>query len=224
MSMNRATIESFLNGELGRSLPPFVDTDVLNEYRANVVKTAGIVQSIGIDEKTIGSDPATSDAGKQQKLRTLAEQSVTKFTPLGRVLAEATSSIERLTAMMLNALTERDKHKEPEATEAFQRERELRGEIGRVGANAAYLQALEHDEFETVRALLTAPGKPWVSADVRARGEEAFSARTHPDLVEKRRSVEYLRDHFAALATMISQWLVGLGANAETVAKTLNLK
>jgi hypothetical protein len=222
MSMNRASIESYINSALTQPVKPWVDTSVLNQYHSSLVRTGELLQAMGLEEKKIVGDASMTDVGKLPKFKALAEQSVPKFAPLGRVIGEADATMARLTALMTDPITARPK--DMDTSEAYSREREIRREIGRGAANVEFLKALEGDHLETARALLNAPGRAWVSDDIRLRGEEGFAERTSPKEYEKRRSVEFLRDHLRALADMVRQWLVGLGADKDLVAKTLNLE
>jgi hypothetical protein len=79
-------------------------------------------------------------------------------------------------------------------------------------------------DTDTTRALLSAPGPAWVSADIRQRGEAAYAQRTNPDAWQKLQYVEFLRENLAALAAPVAQWLIHLGASAESVQKATKAK
>ena len=101
------------------------------------------------------------------------------------------------------------------------REQELRRTIPKHEANAVYLRALERDDLETARAILDAPGAPWVSDEVRRRGEDAYAERTNPKAWETVQSLEYLHAHLDSLAGQTRTWFVALGASKESIQKTI---
>jgi len=106
-------------------------------------------------------------------------------------------------------------------SESYNREREIRRETGRGAAGAEFLRAVEADDLETARALLLAPGLPWVTSDIRRRGEEAFARRTAPDVWTRLQAVEVLQDNVTVLANQVGQWLIHLGATPDAVQKAL---
>jgi hypothetical protein len=106
----------------------------------------------------------------------------------------------------------------------FLREQEIRAAFR--GADAGmrtgeYLRAAEAGDIETTRAFQDAPGAPWVSAEIKARAEEAYALRTNPDGLRRLKGIEFLREHLSSLAEQTAQWLVRLGAKPETVAKAV---
>ena len=220
--MNRVSVKGAITSMMNQTTPPWVSTEALNSLLASLTKTDGLVDEIGLAEDKIRNDKKLSDSGKQEQVKGLAVQSVPKFAPLGRVNGDARAAYAQLTNILIGPITAIPKGVN-EVVDFLKLQEDRKG-IGKAAAPLAYLKSLETDNLETARALVSAPGGSWIPADIRARGEEEFARRTNPTVFEQRRSIEYLRDHLLALAELLRQWLVGLGANPETVAKTLGLK
>ncbi|NOS83156.1 MAG: hypothetical protein HOP32_16400 [Nitrospira sp.] len=220
--MNRASAKAGLSAMMKQPAPKSASDEALNALLATVTKSVGLVDEIGVGEDKTRENTKLSDAGKQEQLKQHSEKSLPELEFVGRKVNDARALYARLTALTLDPITAIPKGVN-DVVDA-QRAQWIWQSVGESDAPATWLKALETDDLETARALLSVPGRPWIPADIRARGEEEFARRTNPTVFEQRRSVEYLRDQLLALAELLRQWLVGLGANPETVAKTLGLK
>jgi hypothetical protein len=103
----------------------------------------------------------------------------------------------------------------------FLREQELRNRIPKGEATKAYLNALGADDLDTVRAILDAPGKPWITEEIKHRGEEDYAKRTNPVAFAQRESLDYFQDHLHSLIEHVRIWFLALGASPEAVHTAL---
>jgi hypothetical protein len=221
--MNLASLKAALNSLISKPPNRELLTNELNQLHEVCVHAHATVTELGQEEITIRENTKLSDAGKQDQLKAFGEKSAPKFAMVGRTLNDARTVYARLTNNLIGPITAI-----PDGVNEvvdFLSLQEGRGGIGRAGAPVAFLKSLEPGgTLEIARALLAAPGPAWVPADIRRRGEEDYARRTNLPVFEKRQSIGHLVDNLEALANLLDLWLRGLGANPETVAKTLNLK
>lgn len=215
----RAANESLMTKSVHREML----TPELNQKNQACAKSASLLDEIGPDEEKIRADKKLSDMGKIEQLKKFGDASVPRVAFVGRTLNDARAAYARFTNILIGPITAI-----PDGVNEvvdFLRLQAIWEGIGKAGATVAFLKSLEDGgNLEIARALLSVPGQPWISDDIRRRGEEEYARRTNPEIFEKRQSVGHLRDNLEALANMISQWLLGLGADKELVAKTLNPK
>lgn len=216
--MNTQTLQTLIRHHRDQPHKPGFDDDGKERWRIAVDKLDEGVQPVAVEETTILSNKQWSDEGKRAKRTELATRVVRNFEWLGQMLQQADDAKRRLETILLAPLTEPPKGNE---VVLFLQDQELRQTIGKREAHAAFLKAVELGDTTTTRALLSAPGPAWVSDDIRQRGEAAYAQRTNPDAWQKLQYVEFLRENLAALAAPVAQWLMGLGASAESVQKSV---
>lgn len=183
-----------------------------------VLKHQEKVTEVGVEEEKILKDRGKSDVGKRTDLAALGNARLSDFGFVQRLIEQAQEAKAALVTRMLDPITAKPKG---DVTVIFLREQELRRKISKEDANMAYLQALEADDLETVRAISDAPGLPWVSPDIRRRGEEAFMQRTNSKAYARLQAVGHLLDHLNVLADGTRQWFIGLGTDAKKVGAVL---
>jgi hypothetical protein len=165
-----------------------------------------------------------SAQGKTDALKKFAEKALVRFEPVGRVLVRTAGEQSAHKQAMIGPLTQQPAGGN-EIVHAM-RDAELRSTmqgLTQPEKHAAFSIAVERRDFDTTRAMLTAPGPKWLPDDVRERSEWEFAKRTNPVGYAKYQSVASMRETLAAMADMIRQWLIGLGANKDAVSKALNL-
>ena len=163
-------------------------------------------------------DTTLTQEGKQKKLSALAENIVKDFAFVAAPLKDVKAAMTRLMHLMLDPITTKPKG---DAMVIFMREQELRRTIPKDEAYKAYLLALEADDLETVRAILSAPGAPWITGDIRRRGEEQYAQRTNPKAWAQVQSLDYFKDHVESLVEQVRGWFLALGASEESIQKVL---
>jgi hypothetical protein len=165
-------------------------------------------------------DTTLTAEGRQKKFHAMVERIMKEVAPLvAKPLDEVKGAMKRLPHLMFDPITAKPPKGDPMVT--FLREQELRGRIPKDDASKAYLLALEKDDLETARAILDAPGAPWITADIRRRGEEDYAKRTNPAAWAQFQSLDYYQQHLESLAEQVRGWFLALGATPESVQSVL---
>jgi len=210
-------VRSFLTNAMGQAADPRLSTEHLGLILDAAKRTHDKVEELQIAEQSILRDRTTSDEGKWNALAALAEQRVQGFAFLPRMVEQASTSMRAYDTQLFGSLTAPPKESETGRLIRELRASEIRGLHEGDNTDTAFLLALEHDDLETVLALLSAPGRSLVSTEILERGKVAYAQRTNKVLYAKWESVERLRDRLQGLANFVAKMLLRLGANQETV-------
>jgi len=211
------TLRTLLRHYLEQPNAVGLDAESRDIWLATLTKTAPSVDVVALEVNATMNDLTLTQQGQMQKLMKVGPHAVPMFANVGIVLSQADQAQTRLRALAFGALTARPKG---DATEAFGREREARDFLRTMShseKNSAFLKAVDTQDLEVVRAMLTAPGGAMVSDEIRARGEEAYAKRTNPAVLDKLKAVAVLREQLTVLATQVAQWLLHLGASPEAI-------
>lgn len=177
------------------------------------------VNTYAVKIQAIRNDKSLTLQGQQAQFAALAPQVV---KDVGRVVAdplhEVDAAITRLNHLMFDPITTKPKG---DVVVNFLRGQELRQSIPKTEAGKAFLMALSADDLETARALLDAPGAPWISEEIRRRGEEEYAKRTNPKALAQRESLRSFQDYLESLAEHVRSWFLALGASPESVQAVL---
>jgi hypothetical protein len=216
--MNTATLQTLIRHHREQPIRPGFDDDGKAVWLAILQKLDELVQPVAVEVDAVMKNQQLSDQGKRDMLMGIGPRVVGNFVNMGTVLNQADHAKARLEKVLFSEIT-----KKPSGNEVvtFLREDAIRRTTGKAGAGTAFLKALEADDTESARALLDWPGGSPITEDIKRRGEEAYAQRTNPDAWEKLQYIEFLRENLAALAASVAQWLIGLGASAESVQKSV---
>lgn len=219
MAMNAASIRSLIQSRLTEPLKRDLSTDDLNLKLTALTKLDDAVLKVAADIDAKQKDNSLSHDGQQKAIAVIGTKAVPTFDWLARMRDAAVNEYDQKTHHMIDPLTAVPKGRD--AVVDFLGLQEIRNAIGKTEAGLRFLKACETDDLESARALLSAPGAPWVPADLRHRGEVAFAQRAQPGLYAQRASVEVLRDELTMLVGVIASWLLSLGADKAVVHATL---
>lgn len=199
---------------LSEQLPRGLNDDGKERLRAILSDFTERFTPVRVKVETVYANPQLTDEGKLADIMKIGPAIVDNFKHQGVVQDQANEAIARIKAILYAALTEPPKG---DPVVLFLSDQELRQTIGKRGADAAFLEAVNVGDTDTTRALLSASGPQWVSAEAQRRGRDAYAQRTNPDLVERLQQTEVLRDTLAMLASAVAKWLLVLGASPESI-------
>lgn len=208
---------------LGQPTGLELSTDDLNFVLQIVKKTDEKVEVVSGQEQKILMDRNASDEGKSKQLAALAEKSVPEFAFLARIVAQHEKEIAAVERKLFARLQPPENEQATERLIRELRAGELRAGLEGDNRDAAFLRALEHDDFETALALLTAPGGSWVSDEILERGKAQYAQRTNAAALAGMTSLSIVRDRVAGVLEFVKAWFLRLGANPATVEKSLSV-
>lgn len=213
-------------GELGMSLKEYRRNPFHNPTRAEgqvlrfveiVTQTEGWNESVAKREFAIANNSNLSDVGKRDARSKLALEALQELRFLGDKLSQTIEAIDRLKRQSLDYGT-RPKGADPLLS--YLREREVRDYLCDATfqeREIAFLRAAERLDAETMRAMLDAPGQPWITADMRARGDEAYGERKNPEAWLMIQDLDVLREHVQGIANHAGHVLLTLGAGSAAI-------
>jgi hypothetical protein len=208
------TLKSVLTHHLTQPTLRGLDQDGEERWKAILHKVRDLAGPVIAEVEQIFNDPKLTDQGKEDKLLAVGPRVVGNFKNVGIVLNEAEQAKARLERLVFDPLTTK-----PAGNEMVVglREYEIRQDIGKPQAGAAFLDAVDKGHIETARAILDWPGGPVLPKEIRRRGMAAFAQRTQPDIWRKVQFVEALHERLSALGSSIARWLLELGASPDSV-------
>jgi hypothetical protein len=124
----------------------------------------------------------------------LAEAAAKELAWIGTKVAELLEAKARLRALIFDFMP---RLKGNEVVQ-YWREREMRDSLrGRpqLERDMTFLQAAQRLDGESMRALLDGPGCPWISGEVRSRGEELYASRRNAEAFETLRDLGVYEEH-----------------------------
>lgn len=214
-----ASLQMRLQQEPGQPARPLLTSENLTAWLHLCGTVLEKVNTYAVKIQSIRNDKTRTLQGQQAQFTALAPQVVKDVGELvAEPLNDAKGAITRLNHLMFDPITAKPKG---DAMVIFLREQELRQSIPKTEAGKAYLNALGSDDLETARALLNAPGAPWISDEIKRRGEEAYAQRTNPKALAQRQSLESFQDYLESLAEHVRTWFLALGASPESVEAVL---
>ena len=219
--MNTQTLQTLIRHHREQPIKPGFDDDGKAVWLAILQKLDELVRPVAVEVDAVEKNQQLSNQGRQDMLMKIGPRVVGNFVNMGIVLKQADTAKERLEKILFDPITSKPTG---DAVVTFLREDAIRRATGKAGAEAKFLKALDTDDLESARALLDWPGGPTVSDAIVKRGRVAYAQRTNPDAWQKLQYVEFLRENLAALAAPVAQWLIHLGASAESVQKATKAK
>lgn len=162
----------------------------------------------------IHADASLSDVGKRQRLADLATKQELRFLTTKRT--EIQANLERYQGILFTTpKSERD------PVLAYLNEQEIRSELKGTSQHErdlAYLNAVQADQHETVRALTAGPRGSLVSAEFQQRIMNEHAQKSQPAVFANYEQAQILKEHLDSLETHATQVLQALGAPKSVTA------
>ena len=86
-----------------------------------------------------------------------------------------------------------------------------------------FLQAAQCLDGESMRALLDGPGGPWISGEVRSRGEELYASRRNAEAFETLRDLGVYEEHLQGVRDHAARVLLTMGADQARIKEFLGV-
>jgi hypothetical protein len=174
-------------------------------------------------EFAIKKDSRLSAEGKVEKLRELAEVATEEFRWIGREVDHIHEAQARLNALCLDYLiVPRDTDKQIQYWREMEIRQSLRHQPEHV-RNIAFLKAAEQLDGETMRAIQTGPGGPWIAGEPIKRAEEIYGQRRNPEAWKTLQSLNVYLEHVLGVADHIAQALLTWRAEPSSIKKALGI-
>lgn len=192
-------------------LASIVDDGMRETQLDTLRKVNEILQMHAEQENSISVDRRLSEKGQEEKVIELAKSTLAKLKFLSEREIEADMAYTRLEAVIFTI------PKAPEGNEVVQflREQEIRSFLrGFTPAERMlrYIQAVERDDKDMIRAFRLAPGESLIPNDIRERVDRERHEQTNPSGVTKLSSLDVMRQQLHELNDSLVQWLRGYGA------------
>lgn len=222
MALNTASLRSSLNSYLqsvvGRRE---LTADQINTGVEIIRKIDQVAEGVQAKQQSIQESKVFNDVGKSQASAELGTATISKMTPLARVVRSHEEDIHD-TKHALYAVKVPETFGTDASVQYFYG-KEIRDQYRGLNQNerdSAFAVAAQTDTDAVLWALLQAP-TPLVSAEIMERVLAERAERLNPETVARLKQVEILHEILSGLLDAVRMWLRGLGADPKVIFKEL---
>ena len=186
--------------------------------RADAMNDTLIKKIAEIERRSILSRQGKDDAKRDVATEFIKES--------GWLQRDSTETAEKRNWLLAQVLDYKIPDKTVDPLLAYFRQKEIRDSLRTHPQSdqvVTFLRAAERLDAETMRALLTGPGEPWITEDAQQRGEEAYGQRKDPERWGLIRDLALLADQIDGIKNFFAHCLLSLGASKDAVLAGLGI-